>query len=85
MDYSNMPFNVLGQVCLPFSIIWFFLSYVAIRLDDWLRKNCLMKIKRGSLNMKRALHLIKAIVKRLIEKIKGVPAPMINEDLEGNE
>lgn len=35
--------------------------------------------------MKRALHLIKVIVKRLIEKIKGVPAPMINEDLEDNE
>lgn len=36
-DYSNMPFNVLGQICLPFSIIWFFLSALAIILDDWLR------------------------------------------------
>lgn len=35
--------------------------------------------------MKRALHLIKVIVKRLIEKIKGIHAPMINEDLEDNE
>ena len=27
-DYSNMPFNILGQICLPFSIAWFFLSLV---------------------------------------------------------
>lgn len=36
-DYSNLPFNILGQICLPFSIIWFFLSFVAILLDDWAR------------------------------------------------
>lgn len=37
-NYANMLFNLLGQVCLPFSIAWFFLSYVAIKLDDWLRR-----------------------------------------------
>ena len=36
-DYSNMPFNILGQICLLFSIAWFFLSLVAIFIDDWLR------------------------------------------------
>lgn len=36
-DYSNMPLNFLGQICLPFSIGWFFLSAVAIVLDDYLR------------------------------------------------
>lgn len=36
-DYSNMPFNVLGQICLPFCILWFALSFVAITLDDYLR------------------------------------------------
>lgn len=36
-DYSNLPFNVLGQICLPFTILWFFLSLVAIVLDDYLR------------------------------------------------
>jgi uncharacterized membrane protein len=36
-DYSNMPFNILGQICLPFSIAWFFLSLAAIFVDDWLR------------------------------------------------
>lgn len=36
-DYSNMPFNLLGQICLPFTILWFFLSIIGIILDDYLR------------------------------------------------
>lgn len=36
-DYSDMPFNILGQICLPFAIAWFFLSAAAIVLDDYLR------------------------------------------------
>ena len=36
-DYSNLPFNILGQVCLLFSIFWYFLSLLAIVLDDYLR------------------------------------------------
>lgn len=36
-DYSNLPFNLLGQVCLYYSILWFFLSFGAIVLDDYLR------------------------------------------------
>lgn len=36
-DYSNMPFNVLGQICLPFSLLWFAISLAAIILDDWIR------------------------------------------------
>jgi len=36
-DYSNMPFNILGQICVPFTIIWFFLSLICIFVDDWLR------------------------------------------------
>lgn len=36
-DYSDLPLNILGQVCLPFSILWFFLSLPAILLDDWIR------------------------------------------------
>lgn len=38
-DYSQFPLNILGQVCLPFSILWFFLSLPAILLDDWIRHN----------------------------------------------
>lgn len=36
-DYSNEPFNLLGQICLEYSIYWFFLSFVGIILDDYLR------------------------------------------------
>lgn len=36
-DYSNLPLNIMGQVCLWFSLLWFFLSALAIILDDWLR------------------------------------------------
>ena len=34
-DYSNMPFNVMGQICLPFSLAWVVLSAIAIVLDDY--------------------------------------------------
>lgn len=36
-DYSAMPFNFMGQICLPFSVAWCFLSGVAVVVDDWLR------------------------------------------------
>lgn len=36
-DYSNLPLNVVGQICIPFSIIWYFLSIIGICLDDFLR------------------------------------------------
>lgn len=36
-DYSGIPFNLLGQICLPFTILWFFLSYPAILLNNDLR------------------------------------------------
>lgn len=36
-NYSKLPLNILGQVCLPFSLMWFFLSLPAIYLDDWIR------------------------------------------------
>lgn len=28
-DYSALPMNILGQVCLPFSVIWFVLTIPA--------------------------------------------------------
>ncbi len=28
-DYSDMPFNILGQVCLPFTVLWFFICIPA--------------------------------------------------------
>ena len=36
-DYSNMPYNFMGQICLLFTVLWFFLSLVGILLDDFLR------------------------------------------------
>lgn len=36
-DYSGMPLNYKGQICLPFSILWIFVSIAAVVLDDWLR------------------------------------------------
>lgn len=37
-NYSSVPFNIMGQVCLPFTFFWFLLSGLIIFLDDWLRK-----------------------------------------------
>lgn len=36
-DYSGLPFNILGQVCLPFTVLWGFLAAAGIILDDYLR------------------------------------------------
>lgn len=36
-DYSNLRFNFLGQISLNSSIAWFFLSLIAIYIDDLLR------------------------------------------------
>lgn len=36
-DYSNLPYNFLGQICLQFTIAWYFLSLLGIFLDDFLR------------------------------------------------
>ena len=36
-DYSDMPLNLNGQICFYFSFLWFFVSLIAIVLDDWLR------------------------------------------------
>ncbi len=36
-DYSMLPYNVLGQICLLYTNIWFFLSLPGILLDDYLK------------------------------------------------
>lgn len=36
-DYRNVPFNVMGQICLPYTVLWFFLSLPAIIVDDYIR------------------------------------------------
>jgi len=36
-DYSNLPLNLWGQICLPYSILWIGLSVFGVILDDRLR------------------------------------------------
>lgn len=36
-DYSGMPLNVLGQICVPYMLLWIPVAALAIVLDDWLR------------------------------------------------
>lgn len=36
-DYSDVSFNFLGQICLPFTLLWMALSLIGIVLDDYLR------------------------------------------------
>lgn len=36
-DYSGLPFDLWGQICLPYSLLWLLLAAVAIVLDDYLR------------------------------------------------
>jgi len=36
-DYRNIPLNFKGQICLPFSVVWCLLSFVAIKLDNKIR------------------------------------------------
>ena len=40
-DYSNQPFNFMGQICPQFCIIWCILSILVIRIDDWLKEKIL--------------------------------------------
>ena len=33
-NYSNLPLNFLGQICIPFSFVWFSISYILIIIID---------------------------------------------------
>ena len=37
-DYSDMQYNIMGQVCLLYTVLWFLLSFVCIVADDKLRE-----------------------------------------------
>lgn len=45
-DYSALPFNLYGQICLTFSCMWLFISGLAIPLCGFLDR--LLSIKWGS-------------------------------------
>ena len=36
-DYSGMPMNFRGQICLPFSLLWIFMSGLGFALDNLIR------------------------------------------------
>ncbi|MCT4544941.1 MAG: putative ABC transporter permease [Vallitalea sp.] len=36
-NYDKLCGNILGQICLPYSILWFFLIPVAIWFYNWLK------------------------------------------------
>ena len=38
-DYSGVPLNFLGQVCVPFSLLWFVLSGVAFKVIDTVQES----------------------------------------------
>lgn len=35
-DYSSMPLDLLGQICLPYSICWTALSLPCVMLSNWM-------------------------------------------------
>lgn len=37
-DYRHMRLNFLGQVCLPFTLLWMLLSVVGMGIDGFLEK-----------------------------------------------
>ena len=37
-DYSLLPFNFYGQICLPFSLIWLVMARLLLYLVRWLRQ-----------------------------------------------
>lgn len=46
-DYSNLKYNFLGQISLRSSIAWFFLSLLAIFVDDFLRNKIFKERKHN--------------------------------------
>ena len=36
-DYSHVPMNFMGQICVPFTLLWFPLSGIGIFCEDYLR------------------------------------------------
>lgn len=38
-SYKDIPLNIDGQICLPFSMLWFALSFFGVFADDFIRHN----------------------------------------------
>jgi len=37
-DYSGMMFNLFGQICLPFSVLWFFMTIPIVWLSNFFKR-----------------------------------------------
>lgn len=44
-DYSAIPLNYMGQICLPFTVLWFFICIPGFQICEFLKKKVLIKIK----------------------------------------
>lgn len=45
-DYRQMPLNFLGQICLPFTLLWIPVSLAAMLLYDWTERGILQHLHR---------------------------------------
>lgn len=76
-DYSNLKFNIMGQICPQFFAVWFLLALPAITLDDWLRWRIFGEEKPkyymtfGKNNFECAAMSANGICKRHIEACEG--------------
>ncbi len=73
-DYSTLPFNILGQICLPFSLIWVVLSFPAIKIDEILTKKIYFRsLSNRNINKNLSTNLnnrVKSHIKISQQKIK---------------
>ncbi len=35
-DYTNVPLNFLGQICLPFTLVWGLLGFIFLPLAEYI-------------------------------------------------
>lgn len=47
-DYSDLPFNLYGQICLYYFLLWIPLSMAGIVLDDWIRYIVYLYVRKWS-------------------------------------
>ena len=47
-DYSDLPFNLYGQICLYYFLLWILLSMAGIVFDDWIRYLIYVNVKKLS-------------------------------------
>ncbi len=42
-DYSGLPYSFAGQICLPFSVLWFLLAFPACLLCKQIRRHVFLE------------------------------------------